>query len=115
MRALIFHKPNSIVDRLIKELVQANKNIQFSETANFKDALEVFIIYKPEIIILDVEQHAGFENEFLQFIKNYNTDIKEISLSNHPFTKIILINFTKAELEVEKILIFQKQDYFVYI
>lgn len=99
MRALIYHKLTPLVDRLKKELTDANNNIRFSETEINVEALALFIIYKPEIIIIDVDQKEGCGNEFLQNIKKHVSDIKEISLSNHPSTKIILLNFQNAEIE----------------
>jgi len=99
MRALIYHQSNPIVDRLRMELIQANKNIRFSETTDYKEAMELFIRHRPEIIILGVDQPNGSGSEFLRKIKNHISDIKEVTLSNHPHTKIILLNFTNAEKE----------------
>ena len=85
--------------RLIRELVAANKNIQFSETENCEEAMELFLVNKPEIIIVNVENRNGCEGNFLKEIKYFAINMKEINLSNHPFTKIILIDFSKAELQ----------------
>ena len=100
MRALIYHQSNPIVDRLRMELIQANKNIKFSETTDYKEAMELFIRHRPEIIILGVDQPNGSGNEFLKNIKNEISNIREVNLSNHPNTKIILLNFTNAEHKI---------------
>jgi two-component SAPR family response regulator len=100
MRALIYHQSNPIVDRLRMELIQANKNIRFSETTDYKEAMELFIRHRPEIIILGVDLPDGSGNKFLRNIKNLLSNIREVNLSNHPNTKIILLNFTKAEHEI---------------
>jgi len=78
------------------ELIQANKNIKFSETTDYKEAMELFIRHRPEIIILGVDQPNGSGNEFLKNIKNEISNIREVNLSNHPNTKIILLNFKNA-------------------
>ena len=99
MKALIYHNSNPIVDRLRKEMILANKTIQFYETTDYKKAMELYIFYKPEIVILDIDQKNGCGNEFLQKIRSHISDLKEVSLSNHPYTKIILLNFQNADVE----------------
>ena len=81
------------------ELIKANKNIAFSETVDYEEAMEIFINHRPEIIILGVDQPDGSGNKFLRNLKNQLSNIREVNLSNHPNTKIILLNFMNAEHE----------------
>lgn len=84
MKLLIVDDSVLLQARLKKAIVDANDKICICQAFSCMEAIESFIIFEPDILILDIALPDGSGIELLQKFKKENPTAIEIILTNYP-------------------------------
>ena len=83
MKVLIVDDSRFLQNRLMESLLEVDDAMVISQAFNFKEAIELFSSFEPEIVILDLELPDGSGINLLRKFKEDNPGVKVIIFTNH--------------------------------
>jgi DNA-binding response OmpR family regulator len=93
MKVLIVDDSDLVQTRLANAFIRVDESIAITQAGNCKEALELFMSFSPDIVILDIALPDGSGIELLKTFKKENRSVNVYMLTNFPtaeFQKICM-------------------------
>ena len=84
MKLIVVDDSKILQGRLIKNLMKMDQNLSIRQAFNCKDALELFSVFNPETVILDIDLPDGSGIELLRKFKKEDPGAEVIIFTNYP-------------------------------
>jgi len=84
MKVIVVDDSKILQGRLIKNLMKMDQNLSIRQAFNCKDALELFSVFNPETVILDIDLPDGSGIELLRKFKKEDPGAEVIIFTNYP-------------------------------
>ena len=84
LKLLVVDDSKILQGRLIKNLMKIDQNLSIRQAFNCKEALELFSIFNPDAVILDIDLPDGSGIDLLQNFKKEDPGAEVIIFTNYP-------------------------------
>ena len=105
MKLLIVDDSDLLQDRIHTAIEEVDNTISIAHAFSFKEGLELFITFEPDIVILDIALPDGSGINLLQVFKKEKTYVKVLIFTNYPTSE-----FKKRCLELGADYFFDKSN-----
>ena len=84
MKVIVVDDSKLLQSRLMMELMKVDRTLSIRQAFNCKDALELFALFNPDVVILDIDLPDGSGIDLLQKFKKDDPVAEVIIFTNYP-------------------------------